>query len=200
MPLPVLTIEQMRDWEKATWAAGQTEMEVIRRVAKAVADAALRLTQSNDSVLILAGRGHNGDDARFAAEHLTQRKVDVLDVKEPAEAFSKLEQFLASGPDLVIDGLFGIGLSRPLGADWVRFIERVNSAELNLLAVDVPSGLNGNTGQPMGAAVRAQVTLTVGAPKVGLLQEPAWPFVGRLEVAHEVGLCACPARAGSGRP
>src|SRR5689334_9393621 len=150
MPLPVLTIEQMRDWEKATWATGQTEMDVIRRVGKAVADMALRLTQSNDSVLILAGKGHNGEDARFAAEHLAQRKVSVLDAKDPAEAFPKLEQLLASGPALVIDGLFGIGLSRPLDAEWVRFIERLNTAELKVLAVDVPSGLNGNTGQPMG--------------------------------------------------
>lgn len=194
MPLPVLTIEQMRDWEKATWAAGQTEIEVIRRVAKVVADVTLRLTQLNGSVLILAGKGHNGDDARFAAEHLAQRRVQVLDVQDPAESFSTLERYLAKGPDLIIDGLFGLGLSRPLSADWVRFIERVNAAELKVLGVDVPSGLNAGTGQPMGAAIKAAVTLTVGAPKVGLLQESAWPFVGRLEVADEVGLCACPAR------
>lgn len=191
MPLPVLTIEQMRDWEKATWSTGRTEMEVIRQVGKAVGDLALRLTRPDNSVLILAGKGHNGDDARFATEHLTQRRVKVLDVNEPAEAFPTLEQSLASGPDLVIDALFGIGLSRSLGADWVRFIERLNASELKVLAVDVPSGLNGNTGLPMGAAVKARITLTVGAPKVGLLRESAWPFVGRLEVAHEVGLSTC---------
>jgi hydroxyethylthiazole kinase-like uncharacterized protein yjeF len=191
MPLPVITIEQMRDWEKATWATGQTELEVIRLVGKAVANTALRLTQPDDLVLILAGKGHNGDDARFAKEHLAKRRVEVLDISQPEEAFSKLESALVRQLALIIDGLFGIGLSRPLGSDWVRFIERVNAAKLKVLAVDVPSGLNGNTGQPMGAAIQAAVTLTIGAPKIGLLQEPAWPFVGRLEVAHEVGLCAC---------
>jgi NAD(P)H-hydrate epimerase len=58
--------------------------------------------------------------------------------------------------------------------------------------VDVPSGLNADTGEPQGAAIAAAVTLTVGAPKIGLLQEIAWPVVGRLEVAADVGLVACP--------
>jgi NAD(P)H-hydrate epimerase len=61
--------------------------------------------------------------------------------------------------------------------------------------VDVPSGLNGDTGEPQGAAIQASVTLTVGAPKVGMLRESAWPYVGRLEVATEVGLVACPLKS-----
>src|ERR1035441_5866369 len=55
-----------------------------------------------------------------------------------------------------------------------------------------PSGLNADTGEPQGAAVAASVTLTVGAPKVGLMLEVAWPFVGRLDVATDVGLAPCP--------
>jgi len=59
----------------------------------------------------------------------------------------------------------------------------------------VPSGLNGDTGEPQGAAIEASVTLAVGAPKTGLLREVAWPFVGRLEVAPDVGLAPCPPRS-----
>src|SRR4029077_15777546 len=83
MPLPVLTIEQMRDWEKATWATGQAELDVIRRVGQALARTALRLTRPGDLILILAGKGHNGDDARFAAEHFTERRIDILDALDP---------------------------------------------------------------------------------------------------------------------
>lgn len=193
MALPVLTVEQMRDWEKATWTTGQTELEVIRRVGKAVAQTALGLTRADDLIIILAGKGHNGDDARFAAEHLVQRRVEILGVSDPREDFSKLEQHLARSPALLIDGLFGIGINRPLSADWARLIERINEAKLEVLAVDVPSGLNGNTGEPQAVAVEACVTLTVGAPKAGLLRQSAWRFVGRLEVANDVGLipCAC---------
>jgi len=193
MPMPVVTIAQMRDWEKAAWAAGHTEVEVIRRVGELLAQTARRLTRQGDTILVLAGRGHNGDDARAALPGLTERVVEVLEVQEPATALAGLEARLASRPALVIDGLFGIGLNRPLAADWVGFIQRLNAARARVLAVDVPSGLNADTGQPQGAAVEAAVTLTVGAPKAGLLTVAAWPFVGRLEVAHDVGLGPCPA-------
>ena len=192
MPVPVISIAQMREWEKASWAAGQSESEVIRRVGKTVAEHALRLTQPGDLVLILAGKGHNGDDARGAREHLAGRRADVLDVNDPENDFSKAEALLSLRPALVIDGLFGIGINRPLDPEWAGFIERINAARLPVLAVDVPSGLNADTGEPQGAAVEAAVTLTVGAPKHGMLRQAAWPFVGRLEVATEVGLVPCP--------
>ena len=191
MPVPVISIAQMRDWEQATWAAGQQEAEVIRRVGRCVAHRALQLTHAGDSILILAGKGHNGDDARCAREHLPDRQVEVLEVSENATDLAKLDALLASRPALVVDGLFGIGLDRPLGPEWVSFIERVNAARLPVLAVDVPSGLNADTGEPQGAAIQAAVTLTVGAPKTGMLQPAAWPFVGRLEVAANVGLAPC---------
>ena len=192
MPLPVISIAQMRDWEQATWAAGQTEAEVIRRVGRCVAHRALQLTKAGDLILILAGKGNNGEDARCAREHLVDRRVEVLDATGTAADLSKLDAFLALRPALTVDGLFGIGLNRPLGPEWVSVIERVNAAGLPVLAVDVPSGLNGDTGEPQGAAIAASVTLTVGSPKTGLLREAAWPFVGRLEVAGDVGLAPCP--------
>lgn len=182
----------MRAWEQDTWASGQTEAEVIRRVGACVGQLALRLTHPGDPVLILAGKGHNGDDARAAREHLTDREIYILDVEDPSDDFSKLECHLDARPALIIDGLFGIGINRPLSPEWVRFIERVNAADAQVLAVDVPSGLSAETGEPLGAAIHASVTLTVGAPKVGMLRESAWPYVGRLEVAPDVGLVPCP--------
>jgi len=191
MSLPVLNIAQMREWEKATWATGQTEAEVIRRVGRCVARFGLRLTRAGGRVVILAGNGNNGGDARCAREYSSERRVDVLEVKEPQAALPKLEALLSSRPALIVDGLFGIGLNRPLDSEWVALIQRVNEARAQVLAVDVPSGLNGDTGEPQGAAVQAAVTLTVGAPKQGLLAPAALPFVGRLEVATDVGLVGC---------
>jgi hydroxyethylthiazole kinase-like uncharacterized protein yjeF len=188
MPLPVLSVEQMREWEKATWASGQTEAEVIRRVGQAVAGRALQLTRQGDLVLILAGKGHNGDDARAAREHLSGRRVDFLEVSDPESNLSQLESLLSLRPALVIDGLFGIGINRPLSPNWVQFINCINQAHLKVLSVDVPSGLDAGTGQVQGAAVQALVTLTVGAPKLAMLSASAQPFVGRLEITEEVGL------------
>ena len=192
MPVPVVNIARMREWEKATWAAGQTEAEVIRRVGGKIAELALRLTRPDDAILILAGKGHNGDDARAARGQLHDRRAETLDVTAPEKDLPKLEAAWSSRPALIIDGLFGIGLDRPLEGDWKRIIATVNKSKIPVLAVDLPSGLNADTGRPQGAAIEAVVTLTVGGPKIGMLQQSAWPFVGRLEVAEDVGLVSCP--------
>lgn len=180
----------MRDWERATWQTGQTEPEVIRRVGQQVALRALRLTRPGEAILIAAGKGHNGDDARAAAVHLADRRVQVLDLRTPA--LPQLDHALSAHPTLLIDGLLGLGLKGPLGAEWVAVVRRINQSAVRVLAVDVPSGLHADTGEPMPEAIRATVTLTVGAPKAGLLLAPAWPFVGRLEITGEIGLAPAP--------
>ena len=192
MPVPVISIAQMRDWEQATWAAGQQEAEVIRRVGRCVARRALRLTQAGDLILILAGKGHNGDDARCAREHLADRRVEVFDVTESAADLAKLDALLASRPALVVDGMFGIGLDRPLGPGWVSFIERVQCGAPAGAGGGCAVGVERRHGRTARGGDPASVTLTVGAPKTGLLRQAAWPFVGRLEVATDVGLAPCP--------
>lgn len=191
MSVPVISVAQMREWEQATWARGQTEAEVIRRVGQCVARRVRELTHPDDFILLLAGKGHNGDDVRAAHECLNDRRVELLEVAAPAADYVKLEAALTRRPALIVDGLFGIGLNRPLDSDWGKFIARVNAAKVPVLAVDVPSGLNADTGETFGAAIEAAVTLTVAAPKQGLLSPDAWPFVGRLEVTPDVGLISC---------
>jgi NAD(P)H-hydrate epimerase len=194
MSIPVISIAQMREWERANWAAGQTEVEVIRRVGAVLARRALELTHPDDAILILAGKGHNGDDARAAQEFLNGRRVEMLDVIAPESNLPELVRALSQKPALILDGLFGIGLNRTLAGGWNEFIETVNQSGIPILAVDVPSGLNADTGEPTtpGAAIEAAVTVTIGAPKIGLLAKNAWAFVGRLEVADDVGLTSCP--------
>jgi NAD(P)H-hydrate epimerase len=192
MPIPVLTVAQMRQWEKATWVAGAREETVMRRAGQAVARAAESLTRSDDFVLFLAGKGHNGDDTAFAAEYITERRKELLRAAEPEFAERDLEPLLARRPALIIDGLFGIGLNRPLSPAWSGLIELINHADRPVLAVDVPSGLDADSGLPLGAAIRATVTLTLGAVKRGLISTAGAPFVGRLEIARDIGLVPCP--------
>ena len=195
MSIPVISIAQMREWEKASWAAGKSEADVIRRVGEILARETLRLSQPNDVVLILAGKGHNGDDARCAREHLADRCVQIFDVTNTETDLPKLDSALGSRPAWIIDGLFGIGINRPLDAAWIKFIERINAAKIPVLAVDVPSGLNADSGEPQGIAIEAAVTLTVGAPKIGLLQHHATRYVSQLVVAENTGLIDCPQRS-----
>src|SRR5437870_5595206 len=118
MPAPVITVAQMRDWEESTWAAGRTEQEVIRRVGHVVGDRAALMTRATDLVVVLAGKGHNGDDARHASQHHADREVSLINVTDPEAARSELLSQLSLRPALIIDGLFGIGLNRALDASW----------------------------------------------------------------------------------
>ena len=192
MPIPVISIAQMREWEAATWAASQTEAEVIRRVGKRVARRARKLTRAGDTILFLVGKGHNGDDARAAAKQLEGRRAEVLEMFLPDSDLLPLESALKEKPALIVDGLFGIGLNRPLSEAWQKIIATINASQIPVLAIDVPSGLNADTGETFGACIEAAITLAIGAPKSGLLAPAAWPFVGRLEVSEDVGLVPCP--------
>ncbi|NGO39685.1 NAD(P)H-hydrate dehydratase [Limisphaera ngatamarikiensis] len=192
MPVPVVSVAQMRQWEQASWSAGRTEAAVIARVGACLAAWLRRHVPHNDRILILAGKGHNGDDARAALPHLQGRAVDLVEVRDPETALPDLERALARGPDWILDGLFGIGLNRPLAEPWCRLIERINQARSRIVSVDVPSGLDADTGRPWGATLRATCTLTLAAPKQGLLHPAAHTFTGRLEVIPDIGLVPCP--------
>ena len=192
MPIPVISVAQMREWERVTWASGQKEETVMRRAGEAVARHAERMTKAGDRILILAGKGHNGDDARFAAESMREREVRLTPVSDVEKVTKDFPSLLASKPALIIDGLFGIGLNRALGSPWLRLVQLINASHVPVLAVDVPSGLNADTGEPLENAVRATMTITFGAVKQGFLKPPAWPFVGKLEVAADIGLVPYP--------
>jgi len=195
MPIPVISTAEMRAWETATWATGQTEAEVIRRVGKRVARRARKLTRAGDTILFLVGKGHNGDDARAAAKQLEGRESKMLEMFLPDTDLLPLESALKERPALIVDGLFGTGLNRPLSEAWQKIIGTINAAKIPVLAIDTPSGLNADTGETFGAVIEAAVTLTIGAPKTGLVAPVAWPFAGKLEVTEDVGLVPCPLQA-----
>lgn len=192
MPIPIINVAPMRTWEQASWAAGRTPEAVIRQVGERIARRLLALSRPGEPLLLLAGRGHNGDDVRAALPHLANRRARLLEIIDPAESLASLTSALAERPAWVVDGLFGIGLNRPLAPAWVELIACLNASGRPVLAVDVPSGLNADTGEHFGAVVKATLTLTVGAPKSGLLAPAAWESVGRLEVEPDIGLVPCP--------
>ena len=193
MPIPILTIEQMRQWEQATWAAGKNEWAVIEQVGERLSRRLLQRTRPGARILIVSGRGHNGEDARAITPHLKEREIRLVQINDPSRDLGSLERGLAWAPDWIVDGLFGIGLNRPLDEAWQTCIQRINASRASVLSVDVPSGLNAATGEVMGAAIQATLTVTVGAPKVGLLTPEAWRWTGVLDVEPDIGLILpCP--------
>jgi hydroxyethylthiazole kinase-like uncharacterized protein yjeF len=165
-------------------------------------------------VLILCGRGNNGGDGYVMARVLSQAGLKVtvlvlaefnkiagdalvnlqiirrmgLDILEAtSEEQWKRQRRLLKDCDFIIDGLLGTGLNSSVRGFYARVIDDLNRARKPVTAIDVPSGLNSDTGQVMGVAVQADLTITFGYPKIGQLVFPGAGLVGRL-VRIDIGI------------
>jgi hydroxyethylthiazole kinase-like uncharacterized protein yjeF len=177
----------------------------MQRAGSAVAGRARALAcDTGAPILVVAGPGNNGGDAWVAAALLREgfHRVSVLDVAgtEPkaVEARAAKAAFIERGgavlrswPQgelaLVVDGLLGIGLTRDVDAAYADLIERINGVRCPVLAIDLPSGLDSDTGRARGSAVRASHTLTFIALKPGLLTGQGPELCGKVEL-EELGL------------
>jgi len=202
---PVLLTADLRAVEQAA-LAGPDPAPLMARAGLAAAELARTLAgDSGKPVLVLAGPGNNGGDALVVARHLRDWWFRVVVVgpagsgKYTGDAAAALRAWQQAGGEivatvptdqewsLVIDGLFGIGLQRDLTADCAALVEQVNALDVPVLSLDVPSGLDADTGCVRGAAVVADHTLTFIALKPGLLTGDGPDHCGVLQVA-DLGL------------
>ena len=167
------------------------------------------LASRGAEVVFACGPGNNGGDGFVAARHLVQLGVAarVLLLEDPSqlkgEAAAHHEMAVAVGVPMevarpgddpllrrgvLVDALFGTGLTRPIRGEAAQLIERINALadtpEVVVIAVDLPSGLDADTGQPLGHAVVADATLTLGVPKIGLTLEPGRSLAGSVAVGR----------------
>lgn len=182
---------------------------LMENAARAVAVCAWELLgRRPGNVLILCGGGNNGGDGLAVARHLHNRGAivhialtvdpktyqgDVLSnwniisaMKIPAKPFDT--SMLNDWPGLIIDAIFGTGLSEPVRDPYPAIFAAINSSGIPVLAVDLPSGLDSNTGKPLGACIKAVATLTLVAPKVGFSNPDAKQYLGDV-VVGDIG---CP--------
>lgn len=195
--VPVLTAAEMRAWdEQAIDAYGIPERVLMESAGRAAASVVQRLYPTG-RVVAVAGSGNNGGDALVAARTLWMwgRDVDVVYVgKSPLneallhgwELYPKRADAAFPGAAVLIDGLLGTGASGPPTGAYADAIAAMNAAGAPIVALDGPSGVDLTTGVTPGDAVRAQVTVTFGAPKRGLLLFPGRGLAGRI-VAVEIG-------------
>ncbi len=180
-------------------------VDLMRRAGKAAADFLVERSQRSDRIVLLAGPGNNGGDAFACAADLqasgfrpavvffgdaAKLPDDATRARQRAlDAGVRVENSLAAvaGATWIVDGLFGIGLKRPLDAgysDAVRAIAHAREAGANVLALDVPSGIDADTGALVGdVAIAADHTITFIARKPGLLTGPALDCVGQVHLA-----------------
>jgi len=167
----ILTPAQMYQADAFAIAAGITEAQLIENAGRAVAEEITRRFGARKTV-VLCGPGNNGADGKVAARYLTQWGWPVAVSGDIA------------GAELIIDALYGAGLNRDFPAELA---DRINSAGVPVIAIDVPSGLDGLTGQPRGASVKAALTITFFRKKPAHLLLPGRRLCGDIVVA-DIGI------------
>jgi ADP-dependent NAD(P)H-hydrate dehydratase / NAD(P)H-hydrate epimerase len=199
LPLALYSAAQVRDLDARLIAAGTPGFELMTRAAHAIWRALRRRWPDAGVLTVLAGRGNNAGDGYLVAA-LAQRagwRVQVLAVGDAAQlqgdAALARDEALACSVNIqpwsecaplqgvVLDALLGTGLQGAVREPYVQAIRLLNASGLPVLAVDIPSGLCADTGQVLGVAVRAQLTVTLIGLKLGLFTGAAPDWVGELQ-------------------
>lgn len=205
----LVTGSQMKTIDRhAIEGTGIPSVVLMERAALAVADAVEEL-ECNRSARILAvcGTGNNGADGVAAARILYCRgySVTILLAGDPGHGTEEFHlqrriaenlgmqivtwrDFLPGHCDVLIDAVFGVGLSRPVEGEYLKVLQMMkNAGAVTTVAVDMPSGIHSGSGQVLGDAVRADVTVTFGYQKLGSVLYPGRALSGRVKVC-EIGL------------
>ncbi|ANY77057.1 bifunctional ADP-dependent (S)-NAD(P)H-hydrate dehydratase/NAD(P)H-hydrate epimerase [Microvirga ossetica] len=202
-PELVLTPSEMKQSDVEAIACGLPGFELMRRAGRAVADSAEKLVSSGKRIAIVAGPGQNGGDGFIAAAILAERghRVSLFllgsqdrlrgDAAEAARGWAgpvaAAEEASFADAHLIVDALFGTGLARDLDGAARHVVDRMNGSGLPILAVDLPSGIDGDTGAVRGIAVKAARTVTFAARKPCHLLMPGRAHCGEVEVA-DIGI------------
>ncbi len=196
--LELLTAAEMARADALTIAGGVPGMTLMEAAGRAVADATAA-RHPDGPVLVVAGPGNNGGDGFVAARRLLAggRDVRVLLHGDPArlrgDAAVARERW--SGPvpaaelplpeaAVILDGLFGAGLDRPVTGAAAGLVAAMNASPAPVVAIDLPSGLHADSGQPLGVAVEAEATVTFFRKKPGHLLLPGRALCGALWLAQ----------------
>src|ERR1700751_1502486 len=202
--MEVLTTAEMERADRLAIAAGTPGFALMLSAGQAVAEAASDLVEEGP-IVVVAGPGNNGGDGFVAAAELAAqgREVSVILMCERdalrGDAASAARGWKYSvlpfntqaigRPALIIDALFGAGLSRQVSGEAFDVIEAINATGVPVLAVDLPSGVNGTSAAVMGTAVRAAETVTFFRKKPAHLLLPGRVHCGRVRVA-DIGIDA----------
>ncbi len=204
---PVLTPQEAVELDREAQARGIPADALMERAGWAVARAVVDLVGGayGRRVVAVCGKGNNGGDGYVAARHLSRwgmrATVVTLDdpggMREPAAtnhrrlaaAGARVRRFTAATlerelgrADVVIDAVFGTGFRGQPEDDWAEAIEAMDGCSAPVVAVDIPSGVNGETGEMGGTTVRAALTVTFGAAKTGVVLMPGAELAGDVRV------------------
>lgn len=204
----VVTSQQMSEIDQYTIdKIGIPSIVLMERASLGVAQTLLNHTDASSNILAVCGTGNNGADgvavARMIA--LQNRQVEVLLIGNEEKSSEQMQQQLAiarnievpisNDPNTIewhkysvfVDALFGIGLSRNVEGPHKKAINKINeNQDSYVISVDIPSGLSGDTGDIMGAAIKANTTVTLGWQKTGMITVKGKEICGEI-IIHDIG-------------
>jgi hydroxyethylthiazole kinase-like uncharacterized protein yjeF len=201
--IELLSNIEMGQADRLTIGGGVAGIALMENAGKAVADAVAACFSPERRVVVVAGPGNNGGDGFVAARLLAARgyNVKMFLVGEPGAlkgdaalaakkwngAVAPAEPGVVNSADIIVDALFGAGLDRPVEGLARAMIDAMNAQAAPVVAVDLPSGINGTSGAVMGAAVNAAQTVTFFRKKTGHLLLPGRLHCGPVSVA-DIGI------------
>jgi NAD(P)H-hydrate epimerase len=212
--MKTVSAAEMRELDRRTIAGGTPGEELMRRAGQGVADIArdILASRGGHSILLIAGTGNNGGDVFAAATALSETDLGIevwlcgsqsqvagdaqLHLKKmvragilPKEVRSANDLCPKTWPALIVDGLLGTGSKGAPRGFMGPLIEWINAEAQHafVLSIDIPSGIDADSGIAGGPAVKADMTVTIGLPKTGLIRPAALPYVGSVEVV-DIGI------------
>lgn len=209
-----VTVKQMRELENAAVTKDGIALSTLMETAgRAVANEAIQIVKSGN-IAVFSGYGNNGGDGMVAARYLIENgyqvKVFLAGNSKPfspetnanyktlidlgyrpisistKEEIKKRFQEMAK-PEVIIDAIFGIGIHGMLSDFYLKLIDKINGIASPVISVDIPSGLEADSGESLGIAVQADKTVTFGYPKAGFKNPKAKVYLGELIIA-DIGL------------
>lgn len=174
---------------------------LMERASLSVADCVLAFAEKGaDRILVVCGMGNNGGDGVACGRILAEKgfSVAVLLLGQEKKASEEMKQQLLIARNLsipvittalpseytiIIDAVFGIGLSRDITGEYAEWVRKINTSGAVIVSVDIPSGIDASTGKVLGAAIRADYTVTFGVKKRGLVLFPGMQYAGQVIVA-----------------
>jgi ADP-dependent NAD(P)H-hydrate dehydratase / NAD(P)H-hydrate epimerase len=206
--IKVVTAQEMARIEGIAYAKGASEIDYMENAAEAIADLVERFIDRqglDQRVTLLVGKGNNGGDAYAAGRRLIEKGFSVVAYhvyslescsplcQEMCESFklrggpihfiSGEDHFAFEPEGVILDGLFGTGFQGAVGEDFAKIIQAANGSQLPIIAIDIPSGVTGDTGAVETVAIEATMTIYLGLPKLGFFMGKGWDHVGELTYA-----------------
>jgi NAD(P)H-hydrate epimerase len=173
----ILTINQIKDSENR-YIKKHSYGKLINSASKKIQEYIIN-NLKDKNILFICGPGNNGHDGRLASK-LLKKKNSIFEIVKNNEIDFKNLDILLRKADVVFDCIFGTGLSRKIEGAHKKLVELINDSKKNIISVDIPSGINGDSGEIMGQAIKADLTLAMGFFKPAHFLLPGKEKVGKL--------------------